>query len=68
MKLDGQFVKHMIKRALVQYGGEHEEWITNEMLHDLYIQVMNAHNKTERPLHELVQDIVYEYVTNYAKN
>lgn len=62
----GQFVKQMIKRALTQYGGEHEEWITVEMLDELYKQIMTEHEKNERSLHELVQDIVYEYVTNYA--
>jgi len=64
--VDGQFVKLMIKRALTQYGGEHEEWITNDMLDELYKQILAEQEKSERSLHELVQDIVYEYVTNYA--
>ena len=64
--MDGQFVKLMIKRALTQYGGEHEEWITVDMLDELYTQIIVEQEKSERSLHELVQDIVYEYVTNYA--
>ena len=64
--MDGQFVKQMIKRALIQYGGEHEEWITEEMLNKLYEQIMSEQEGNVRSLHELVQDIVYEYVTNYA--
>jgi len=64
--VDGQFVKQMIKKALTQYGGEHEQWITVEMLNELYTQIITEQEKNERSLHELVQDIVYEYVTNYA--
>jgi YqzH-like protein len=64
--VDGQFVKQMIKRALIQYGGEHEEWITIDMLNELYNQIITEQSKNGCALHELVQDIVYEYVTNYA--
>lgn len=65
--MNGQFVKQMIKRALIQYRGEHEQWITVEMLNELYNQIITEQLKDDRELHELVQDIVYEYVTNYAK-
>ncbi|WP_088071591.1 YqzH family protein [Gottfriedia luciferensis] len=64
--MDGQFIKQMIKRALIQYGGEHEQWITADMLNELYDQIITEQLKNDRLLHELVQDIVYEYVTNYA--
>ncbi|PGS52414.1 YqzH family protein [Bacillus sp. AFS041924] len=65
--MNGQFVKQMIKRALIQYRGEHEQRITVEMLNELYNQIITEQLKDDRELHELVQDIVYEYVTNYAK-
>jgi hypothetical protein len=64
--VDGQFVKQMIKRALMQYRGEHEQWITADMLDELYDQIVTEQLNDDRELHELVQDIVYEYVTNYA--
>jgi hypothetical protein len=56
----------MIKRALTQYRGEHEQWITADMLDKLYEQIVTEQLNDDRELHELVQDIVYEYVTNYA--
>ncbi|MEH7348405.1 YqzH family protein [Gottfriedia acidiceleris] len=64
--MDGQFVKQMIKRALMQYRGEHEQWITVDMLDKLYDQIVTEQLNDDRELYELVQDIVYEYVTNYA--
>ncbi|PGL72094.1 YqzH family protein [Bacillus sp. AFS055030] len=64
--MDGQFVKQMIKRALMQYRGEHEQWITANLLDELYDQIVTKQLNGEYELHELVQDIVYEYITNYA--
>ncbi|WP_088010811.1 YqzH family protein [Gottfriedia acidiceleris] len=64
--MNGQFIKQMIKRALMQYRGEHEQWITADMLNQLYDQIVTEQLNDDRELHELVQDIVYEYVTNYA--
>ncbi|PEL11136.1 YqzH family protein [Bacillus sp. AFS017336] len=64
--MNGQFIKQMIKRALMQNRGEHEQWITADMLNELYDQVITEQLQDDRELHEIVQDIVYEYVTTYA--
>jgi len=60
--MDVQFIKHMIKRNLTQYGGEHKDLITEEELNKLCEQILHEQNNT--PLHEAVNDIIYDYITN----
>jgi hypothetical protein len=62
--MDVQFIKHMIKRNLIQYGGEHKDLITEEELNKLCEQILHEQEQNNTPLHEAVNDIIYDYITN----
>jgi hypothetical protein len=62
--MDLQFIKHMIKRNLTQYGGEHKDLISDEVLNILCEKILTEHEQNNIPLHEAVNDIIYDYITN----
>ncbi|WP_077213885.1 YqzH family protein [Bacillus dakarensis] len=64
--MDKKFIYKMVRNCFKQYHNEHEDFPIKEGDYErLYKKIITAKEKDhESTLHDIINDIVYEFITN----
>ena len=61
--MEGKFIRKMIEQCFAQYDIE-SSWLNdNQHIEEIYDEVISRYEKNEGELYELIEDVVYEFVT-----
>jgi hypothetical protein len=65
LRMDKKFILKMIQQSFKQYHRDLEvDPLRGEEYVQLYEQIIHLKEKTNSDLHDIVNDVIYEYLTN----